>query len=79
MTEVQKFAQRLLERERASAAAQTLSYLDMLAQAGEYASLAEELVTVSLERGTLTDEDRAEALALPGLTAIHPALTPQSA
>jgi len=70
-TPVQQYAERLLERERESVPAQTQRYLDMLVQAGEYASLAEELTVGSLKRGTLTDTDRAEALALPGLRGIH--------
>lgn len=70
-TPVQQYAERLLERERGSVPDQMRQYLDMLARIGEYASLAEELTVGSLKRGTLTDTDRAEALALPGLRGIH--------
>jgi hypothetical protein len=72
---IQDFAERLFQREERYLDAPLRHFLREELNGREFATVAEELISAALERGSLTNDDRREALALPGLKAVHWRLT----
>lgn len=75
MTPVEVFARRLWVRERKFQPEFLQHSWDVMAKGRNFALLGEEVVASSVQRGSLTPEDRRDALALPGLRGVHWLLT----